>query len=292
MSSSAFGHLEDSTDSLSDVQILRQRMATDGYLYLRNFLNSELVIKAQTEVVQDLKEQQLIEQSSLPNQPQSTQSQPLKKIDFNISTLPAVQKLHNSDEVVHFFRTFLGGEVKAFDKFWVRAIGPKSKSETVHCDIVYMGQGTQNLYTSWIPLGDIPLTQGPLMILEKSHLLEETKSYVAWDVDKNRSKLRFKHGVLFAGGHYSRNPPAVQKEFQLRWLSADFEIGDMLIFSAYTMHCALDNNSEFVRLSTDIRYQLASDPVDNRWIGDNPTGNKPLGLVSKIKPWLRQQLLF
>lgn len=30
-----------------------------------------------------------------------------------------------------------------------------------------------------------------------------------------------------------------------------------------------------LRLSTDTRYQLASDPVDERWIGEEPTAHGP-----------------
>ena len=290
ISTSAFGTLRDSSDSLSDTQALQERMAADGYLYIRNLLDPELVIKARKEVFKDLVDQGIIFPSGNLYAPKCAQAKPLKKIDFNTNKFTAVEKLHCSDAVMNFYHTFLDGEVRKFDKFWVRAIGPKSKSETVHSDIVYMGKGTRNLYTSWTPLGNIPLNQGPLMILEKSHLLEDIKSYTDWDVDKNRNKLRYKHGVLFVGGHYSRNPPAVQKEFNRRWLSANFEMGDVLVFSAYTMHCALDNNTDIVRLSTDCRYQLASEPIDPRWVGEDPIGNKPLGWVSNIKPWLRQRL--
>ena len=179
--------------------------------------------------------------------------------------------------MIEFYRLLLGGDVTTFDHFWVRALSPNSKSETVHCDIVYMGQGTHNLFTSWTPLGNVPREQGPIMILDKSHLLRSvTSTYCQWDVDKDRHKWRFKHGQLFRGGHYSRNPPAVQQEFGLHWLTADFNLGDVLIFSAYTMHCALDNLTDVVRISTDARYQLASEPIDRRWVGEAPMGNKPL----------------
>ena len=31
-----------------------------------------------------------------------------------------------------------------------------------HYDVVYMGRGTPRLYTSWTPIGDAPLEDGPL----------------------------------------------------------------------------------------------------------------------------------
>jgi hypothetical protein len=73
-----------------------------------------------------------------------------------------------------------------------------------------------------------------------------------------------------SGGHYSKDPVALQKQLGLRWLTTEFQAGDLLVFSMYTMHCSLDNASDCIRISSDTRYQLASDPVDERWIGENP----------------------
>jgi hypothetical protein len=37
-----------------------------------------------------------------------------------------------------------------------------------------------------------------------------------------------------------------------------------------TIHASLDNQSNRVRLSVDTRYQLASEPVDERFVAENP----------------------
>ena len=34
-----------------------------------------------------------------------------------------------------------------------------------------------------------------------------------------------------------------------------------------TVHASLDNQTEAYRISTDTRYQLAAEPIDERWIG-------------------------
>jgi hypothetical protein len=47
-------------------------------------------------------------------------------------------------------------------------------------------------------------------------------------------------------------------------------MGDLLTFSIFTAHGSLDNSTHQIRLSTDTRYQLASEPADPRWIGENP----------------------
>ena len=58
-----------------------------------------------------------------------------------------------------------------------------------------------------------------------------------------------------------------------RWLTAEFQMSDVLIFSMHTLHCSHDNQTSHLSISTDSRYQLASEPIDPRWIGDDPPGN-------------------
>lgn len=55
-------------------------------------------------------------------------------------------------------------------------------------------------------------------------------------------------------------------------------MGDFVIFSAYTVHGSLDNLSREIRLSVDTRYQLESDPIDERWA----TGNPSIRLINNI----------
>jgi len=40
----------------------------------------------------------------------------------------------------------------------------------------------------------------------------------------------------------------------------------------HAMHGSMDNQTDHVRLSSNTRYQLASEPVDERWIGADPKG--------------------
>lgn len=147
-----------------------------------------------------------------------------------------------------------------------------------------MNRGTKNLYTVWIPLGDIPLQSGPLMILEKTHQLESLDSYRSLEIDSDfkRRQLVLKHGWFFRGFHYSRNPRKVQKEFARRWLTTNFYPGDILIFSVHALHCTLDNLSDSCRVVIDARFQLASEPIDSRYIGKSPTGH-----IYKLKPFSR-----
>lgn len=53
----------------------------------------------------------------------------------------------------------------------------------------------------------------------------------------------------------------------------EFRMGDLLTFNVYTVHGSLDNRSDTIRLSSDSRYQLASKPIDERWVGERLAGH-------------------
>ncbi|HEY1201728.1 MAG TPA: phytanoyl-CoA dioxygenase family protein, partial [Niastella sp.] len=66
------------------------------------------------------------------------------------------------------------------------------------------------------------------------------------------------------------NPVMLQKEIGGRWLTTAYSAGDIVIFSTNTIHGSLDNMSANIRLSVDCRYQLAVDPMDERWLSNVP----------------------
>lgn len=271
MSPNAFGELRESNDCVANVSLLRQRMAEDGYLFFRDFLDHQWVLEARRQVVESLAKENILDEN-YPSMEAVAARHARTGCTPENRRFPAVRKLTHTGRIIDFYREFMGGEVRPYDRIWMRLMSPGSVTGS-HYDIVYSGRGTTNLYTSWIPLGDIPLSHGPLMVLEKSHLLENLKAtYGRMDIDKNRNwkKIRFRHWRLFRGGDYSRNPRAVQRQFGLRWLTADFRVGDVVIFTAFTMHGSLDNVSDRIRISVDTRYQLRSEPIDERWIGEHP----------------------
>mgnify|MGYP000947955661 CR=1 FL=1 len=136
-----------------------------------------------------------------------------------------------------------------------------------------MGRGSHELCTSWIPLSPVGANDGPLMLLERSHAISRLRDgYARMDVDRdgNRRRIRVKHGRVFRGGDYSRHPRRTRAELGGRWLTSTFEPGDVVVFSPFLLHGSLDNASQAFRLSVDVRYQRASDPFDERWIGERP----------------------
>jgi len=83
-------------------------------------------------------------------------------------------------------------------------------------------------------------------------------------------------------GWLSKNPATLREHLGGRWLSANYSAGDIMVFGMHLVHGSLDNQTDRVRLSTDTRYQLASEPVDERWVGENPVGHGLAGKRGRI----------
>lgn len=125
-----------------------------------------------------------------------------------------------------------------------------------HYDLVYIREGTDRLLSAWIPLGDCPVERGGLTYLEGSH------HRVRHDEQANR--LRRPAASITA------DLPALADEHDARWLVTDYAAGDMVVHSPYMVHASLDNTDRdgLMRLSTDIRFQRANEPIDWRWQRD------------------------
>ena len=284
----AFGLLRPSDEVLSDPSELRQRFAEDGYLYIPKLLNRDDLLAARQTILERLADLGYLD-------PDYSVSAGVAKPEFNKTFMPelaqdnqALMKVLYSGPMITFYEHFLGGPILHFDYTWFRAktAGPETATQP-HYDIVYMGRGTKKLCTSWTPLGDVPMTMGGLMILENSHRLDQVKAtYGQIDVDEyctnyadaEEIESGQKQWQRSDGGAYSTDAIATRQTLGGRWLTTDYQLGDVLIFGMYTMHASLDNQTNQFRLSSDSRYQLASEPADERWIGASPIGH---GLASK-----------
>lgn len=275
--SHSWGELTDSAPLLADVSALRERMDAEGYLFIRNFFSRGLIQDARLSLLSRLARADGIFDPSYPLADGVLLPERKAAIGFSPEAArenPEVQRVVFGPEIRDFYTRFLGGPIRHFDYIWVRSLGAGSGTKP-HCDIVYMGRGTHQLYTAWIPYGDVSFDIGGLIVLEKSHLqADRIRHYLDSDVDTYCENLPDRKGWKSRGA-LSTNPATLREKFGGRWLSAEFRMGDLLTFRMDTVHASLDNRSPFIRLSTDTRYQLASEPVDERWVGENPIGHGP-----------------
>lgn len=274
LSSESFGALESSSHLLANAAALRAKMQADGYLYLPGYLNRDDVLQARAEVAARLERENVLD----PNFPREAL---VARRDAAFSMRPdlvkdnaALLKVLHDGPMIALYEKFFGEEVRYFDYTWFRAVLPGNGTPP-HMDIVYMGRGTHDLLTAWTPLGDVSLQLGGLMILERSHLHEKLNAnYGQRDVDKICiNKTRADGTLIQPRGFLSGFPDKLRTNLGGRWLTAQYRAGDLVTFTSKTIHASLDNQSNQIRLSTDTRYQPAAAPIDERWIGENPTAH-------------------
>ena len=259
--------LRESNDIIEYPGKLHERMLEDGYLLIRGLHDKATVLAARRQILESLDAKGMLARDTSPMdgvfnvdypEPTSTGSMGNKDLTQKASFKAVVE----GSPIMNFFKFFLGGEVRTFDFKWLRTAGPGSSSP-IHYDIVFMGRGTQNLYSCWTPFGDVSLEMGPIVFCLGSHQFEKVKeTYGQSDVDRDLIE-----------GHFSENPLDIVENFGGEWATTTFSVGDVVIFSMYLMHASLVNTSDKIRITADTRYQLASEPVDERWIGDKPIGH-------------------
>lgn len=288
MTEDKVGLLRDSSDAADDVEELRRRVAADGYLYMKGYLDRDQVLRARASLTSRLAAAGVLDPAF---HHEDGVCKPGSGYVFKpeiTNNNPEVQGLLYSGRLVEFYTRFFGEPIRHYDYTWLRAIGP-GKGTNPHCDLPYMGRGTHRHMTCWLPYGDISFQLGGLMILEGSHQrMDLLENYVYRDVDtycENRPKEaeHAKKGTWSFSGTLSHNPPIVRNKFGGRWLTTEFEAGDFLTFGMFVVHASLDNRSENrLRISSDSRYQRASEPIDERWIGVNPPGHSTAGKRGRI----------
>ena len=277
VSPSAFGELR-RVDPMDGAR-LRARLEEDGYLYIPGFYDRDEVLAARQELTGFLAAEGALD----PDHPalDAVAKAGLEmtfRADLGNSSR-ALSALIYSDRVLKLYEGLLGGEVRHYDYTWLRAVAPGFGTDP-HLDIVFMGRGTPNVMTAWTPLGDIDLRVGGLLVLEGSHRATDLRrTYGSLDVDALCSNtegqnLTGARGFMRSGA-ITRDAAGLREELGGRWLTSEFAMGDLLTFGMFTVHASLDNRSRQIRLSSDSRYQLASEPVDERWIGEHPIAHGP-----------------
>lgn len=227
---------------------LRRRAERDGYLFLRNLVDPEAILAARRDIASILAEVGWCDAGTDPFEAITSRPAALAGTPEFIPVYDTIQRLESFHSLAHdpalwsLLEHLLGPDLLLQPSNIARVIFPSGLEHTTpaHQDFVHI-QGTPDVWTAWLPLGDCPASLGGLSVLTGSHkagVLPVSKS-------------------LGAGGlraHFERIGGA--------WVSSPFQLGDVLFFHSYTVHRGLPNRSgNRIRLSVDYRYQRASDPV-------------------------------
>ncbi|MEM8739065.1 MAG: phytanoyl-CoA dioxygenase family protein [Planctomycetota bacterium] len=265
--SAELGRLRRSEDLVGDLSALRDRLAEDGYLYLKGFLDRDQVLRAREAILNYMEAHEGLEPGSRPLD--GVMGVSGKSVSMlgraHITHHPAVKAVLESPRLFELYQRLLGEPVKTFDYKWLRAVG-QEEATGCHMDHVYMGRGSKRVMTCWVPFDDVPVERGTLAMCPGSHAEEGFRklreTYGKMDVDRDRIE-----------GWFSMHPREITQRFGSTWLTDDVEAGDVITFGMHTMHASTTNTTDRWRLSCDVRFQPASESMDERWVGGSPVGH-------------------
>ncbi len=176
-----------------------------------------------------------------------------------------------SRPILEFYEALFEEPAYLHKRMLIRYTRPGDPNCTgAHYDLVYLRAGTDRICTSWIPIGDIPVEMGGLVYLEGSdgwgRKMEAEFSIKNAELSPEE-RLSAYNKNMNEGGWLTKNVPELADRLNTRWLKADYEAGDMVVHSPYMIHASTvnENPEGRMRLSTDIRFQRASDAIDPRW---------------------------
>lgn len=269
--------MHDSTNDLNRIHSLRKRLWEKGYLYFKGFHPRENFQYATKEIVKELKSLEALEDFST-SCPEVAKCLALEKLDAlelppsravfdaanksksilfqdsSVSEMYHLQNILNSKRLFELFSKVLDTPVSTFKKKWLRAVRTGDYTG-IHADTLYMGKGSKSVYTVWTPLHDIPLEKGGLVVCEKSHLFDgEVGSYRQKD-----------SAAANDNGWLTKSPLSLADQYSCKWVTENFQAGDVVIFGLNTLHCSTVNATDEYRLSCDTRFQPINDEVDSRY---------------------------
>jgi phytanoyl-CoA dioxygenase PhyH len=133
-----------------------------------------------------------------------------------------------------------------------------ARASRAHVDFDYMDHGSDRMVTAWIPIGDCPVECGGLVYLSGSHEIPRERLDGLRDhTDRPDDKRPISNDLGLTA-----------RELGGRWLWADYRAGDVALHSPHMVHASLDDTSDVMRLSIDLRFRRRDVGADERWNDD------------------------
>lgn len=313
--------MEDSSRIVNDPNTLRQSLKQNGYVLLRGFLEKELVDAARAAAVDALTSSRpdlFVDQERGILVPGASNLGLLQS--QHVAAHPSIVAVTENVQLFDLAETFLfDDEEEKRDNAteecteasnsphrraamtthykWLRGVAG-GEFTGVHCDKVFLGKGTDRLVTFWIPLGDVGITDGSLLVAAGSHCdttfsgvratygtstvgTDGTKS--GWltddasEVGKIAKRLNDENQTSNHTDTDTDLPPVVD------WRTCDFNSGDIVVLALDVTHMSAANVSDAsdgtddekdlgkkkkkkarLRVSVDTRWQPESSSPDPR----------------------------
>jgi ectoine hydroxylase-related dioxygenase (phytanoyl-CoA dioxygenase family) len=224
---------------------LSEEMRHHGYVVVRGLLppaDLDPLLREITQVLADtrwLSGDDPVQRIANPSAACADGDPAYKAVNDKVFQLESFHRLPHHDLLQKVMKLLVGPELFIHPKSAVRLIFPHFDRGTTkaHQDHTAVG-GTDQSFTAWLPLHDCPIEQGVLRVKSGSHRfgLQATAG---------------KTGCIVGGTEQGDE-----------WVGGDLHKGDLLIFHSLTVHEALPNESNRMRISFDCRFQNYRQPVN------------------------------
>jgi ectoine hydroxylase-related dioxygenase (phytanoyl-CoA dioxygenase family) len=239
--------LRDSSDVRDAPEELRGRLREEGYVYLPGALDRDKVEAVSADLRSALYGVGWLDDPGTTRVRSRDRKFTGESLSGGYAALQSVESFHAlaHDQVLFDLASaILGGTVFSHPAHVGRVAfptdGPPGFFTRPHQDFAVLHVATDVL-TVWIPFTPCSGEHQGLCVLPGSH----------------REGFRVPDPTM--GG---ARPLYVREEPEdPRWSTADYRLGDIVVFHSLTVHGSMANLSDAVRLSADVRYQLPTDPI-------------------------------
>jgi phytanoyl-CoA hydroxylase len=169
-----------------------------------------------------------------------------------------------------FIKKFSGwNDTTMLERSLFRPNIPGGDATPVHYDQSFLRAGPATALTAWVPLRDCAINGGGLLYLEDSVSLgiEMEKGFAEAAKDfTEEERLSAFNAAMTESGFLERDSGKFSKLWRRKWLAADYEAGDVVLHNPFFIHCSAVNETNVIRLATDLRFVQTGKPFDERWM--------------------------
>lgn len=255
--------LRESASLLERPDLLRQRLAEEGYLYLPGFVPSAVFVPLRQAFARIAHDAGWLREGTSPEQfvvdPAMARDCPRSeflRVHYRMFELERLHRAPHHPSFTAFFARLFEAEPFAHPQVNIRVRFPDRDEFTTppHQDHVAI-RGTPDTLALWIPLTDCSPEMGGLQVLPGSH----------------------RHGLLEIHQDPVTGFYVVDGALPDDWIGGRYRAGDALIFHSLTVHRGRPNRSDRLRISIDSRFQRLSDCIA-------PASLSPLNGLSSWEP--------
>jgi hypothetical protein len=227
-----------------DVALLGDRLATDGYLLIRNLVSEDIATSVAEEALSVLQKERYVTPgpgSALALRLPSGRA--MKAVGSRLQHIEMLHKLGWHPELRRLAEALLGETAYTQPRKMLEALFPArlgDEPRQLHRDNLG-GPWCRDMLTFRVSLGGIGMGDGGIAVL--------------------RGSQDYHHALTAGPAEVQDQRIAVPDDTSDDWVTTELSPGDVVLFHCYTIHKVLPNRTDRVQLSTEYRWQSDSYPI-------------------------------